>query len=120
MSKQIDLTKPLSEEDAAYVADRPWILEDAKLRGVEVSIETNFTTDNDEAEDEDDEETGADDAVTDESEDDAEDDELEDDYEEWNVEQLKAELKSRGLTVSGSKEQLIERLQASDDETGAE
>lgn len=35
MSKQIDFTKPLSKADQQYVDDRPWLLVDAVLQGIE-------------------------------------------------------------------------------------
>jgi hypothetical protein len=36
MSRAIDFSEPLSEADAQYVQDRPWMLADAEMRGIEV------------------------------------------------------------------------------------
>jgi len=117
MSKQIDFSKPLSAEDAAYVADRPWLAEDARLRGLDIVVSDDFEVEDDEEDNTDGSEGSdeSDELDDDEPEDDEDEEELDDDYSEWNVDQLKAELKERGLTVSGSKEQLIERLEASDE-----
>lgn len=119
MSKKIDFSKPLSAEDAAYAADRPWLAEDARLQGLDVIVSDDFEVEDDEDDesDETDESTEGDDSEEDDEDEEEsdEDEEPSDDYSEWNVDRLKAELKDRGLTVGGSKEQLIERLEASDE-----
>jgi hypothetical protein len=51
----------------------------------------------------------------DEDEDEDEDDE---DYSDWDLSDLKAELKSRGLKTAGKKSALITRLEESDEEDG--
>lgn len=38
MARQIDFDQPLSEEDAAYVAQRPWLKRDAELQGATVRL----------------------------------------------------------------------------------
>lgn len=138
MARDIDLSKPLSEDDAAYVADRPWILEDARLRGIEITYEGDAPEDEDaEAQArqaEEDLETqrlaAAQEQIdnSDESEESEEDDTEEDDeeddevpgYDEWDYADLKAEAGNRGLSKSGSKEQLIERLTENDNENDGE
>ena len=125
MSKQIDFSQPLSEEDAAYVADRPWLAKDAELSGFEVRDEDDFFVDDPDAgsepdgfEDEDKSDDDSDDENSDSDEDDEEEDESEEDeaapYSEWEYADLKAEAGNRGLAKSGSKEQLIERLEEND------
>jgi len=52
MAKTIDFTQPLSAEDAAYAQDRPWLLQDAELNGIEIQ----FADDDEEEEEEDDDE----------------------------------------------------------------
>lgn len=47
MARKIDFSKPLSPEEQAYVADRPWLLEDARLRGEDIITDDEFTLDDD-------------------------------------------------------------------------
>lgn len=112
MSRDIDFSQPLSEEDAAYVADRPWLAEDARLRGLEIEVDDTFVVDTDETEESDDSEEGSDEVEDDEEEDLDDETEESDDYSTWSVARLKDELERAGLSRSGSKEQLIERLQS--------
>lgn len=128
MSKKIDFSKPLSEEDEAYVAERPWLRTDAELSGFDLSDETDFSVDSenedgedpdgfDNGEDGDDSATGDDDISDDEDDESGEDDGDEDEvapYAEWEYAALKEEAGNRGLQKSGSKEQLIERLEQDD------
>lgn len=111
MSREIDFSKPLSEEEAAYVADRPWISQDADLQGVEiVEDETEEIAETEpEAEIE---EIEAEEIVEDETEEVAP-------YEEWDFAELKAEAESRGLAKSGSKENIIDRLKEDDESSEA-
>ncbi|QLF84501.1 hypothetical protein SEA_RIE18_19 [Microbacterium phage Rie18] len=121
MSRTIDFSKPLSEEDEAYVADRPWLRTDAELSGFDLSEETDFSVDGEEEdegtpdgfEDEDDE---SEDENEDEGEEENEDEEQEEDlpYSEWEFSDLQAELKKRDLSAKGSKEQLAARLEQHD------
>ena len=48
MSKKIDFSAPLSDEDEAYLAERPWLRTDAELSGFDLSDETDFSVDEDE------------------------------------------------------------------------
>lgn len=130
MSKKIDFSKPLSEEDEAYVAERPWLRIDAELSGFDLSDETDFSVDEDEDEGsgenpdgfesedgEDGSEGDADDADEDESDEEDEGEGDEDEvapYAEWDYQELKTEAKRRELSASGSKEQLVERLEQDD------
>lgn len=133
MSKQIDFSKPLSEDDQAYVAERPWLLQDARLNGQDIITDDEFTVDDDgtgsdENTDEDSDsnedgdesteggdESNSDDAEEDESED-GEDDDSEEaaPYAEWDYADLKEEAGNRNLSKSGSKEQLVKRLEEDD------
>jgi hypothetical protein len=121
MARDIDLSKPLSADELAYVNDRPWLKQEAQLQGLTITAaDDDFTVDAD-----DDNTTasasaatqlpvpGTEDAGDGGSEDGDEEDES---YESWSVDALKEELGNRGLTKSGSKEQLIARLEE-DDET---
>jgi hypothetical protein len=58
----------------------------------------------------------ADDSEEEEEDDDSDDDDEEEekDYSDWNLPDIKAELKERGLKASGSKEVLIKRLEKDD------
>lgn len=118
MSKKIDFSKPLSEDDEAYVADRPWLRKDAELSGFDLTNEEDFVV-----------ETGADDSDQEpegfEDGDDSEDSDSEDEgdedgeeeaapYTEWDYAELKEEAGSRGISKAGSKEQLIQRLEEND------
>ncbi len=123
MSKKIDFSKPLSEEDEAYVAERPWLRVDAELSGFDLSDETDFSVDGDEGEGDEkpdgfeDGEGGDADSDEDESDEENEGEGDEDEvapYAEWDYQELKTEAKRRDLSASGSKEQLIERLEQDD------
>lgn len=125
MSKKIDFSKPLSEEDEAYVAERPWLRVDAELSGFDLSDETDFSVDGgvDEGDEKPDGfepkdgEGGDADPDEDESDEENEGEGDEDEvapYAEWDYQELKTEAKRRELSASGSKEQLIERLEQDD------
>ena len=118
MSRKIDFSQPLSEEDEAYLADRPWLRIDAEMSGFDLSEETDFAVDDGDDPDEDPEgfEDGddqSDDEDDEESDEDGGSDEVAP-YSEWDYADLKTEAGERGLSKSGSKEQLIERLEAHD------
>lgn len=89
MAREIDFSKPLSADDQQYVSERPWLKAEAEQAGFDVNLDDEFVVDSDEEEG-----TAP--------------------YSEWTVDDLKAELKARDLTVSGSKEQLVERLEEDD------
>ena len=119
MSKKIDFSKPLSEEDEAYVAERPWLRVDAELSGFDLSDETDFSVEG--GVDEGSENPDGfepEDADSDESDEENEEGEGDEDevapYAEWEFPALQAEAKSRNLNAKGSKEQLIERLEQDD------
>jgi hypothetical protein len=126
MSKKIDFSAPLSDEDEAYLAERPWLRTDAELSGFDLSDETDFSVDEDEDDEnpdgfddggDDGSEGDADDSDEDESDEEDEGEGDEDEvapYAEWEYAALKEEAGSRNLSKSGSKEQLIERLEQDD------
>jgi hypothetical protein len=124
MSKKIDFSQPLSEEDEAYVADRPWLRKDAELSGFDVRGESDFVVDDEDGDqdpdgftDEDGDQGDAEDESDEESEEEGEDGEEDAaPYAEWDYADLKEEAGNRGLSKAGSKEQLIERLEANDAE----
>lgn len=134
MGRKIDFSKPLTADEAAFVADRPWLRTDAELQGFDVTLEDDdFIVDDNEGSDqsegaddtgsEGEDESAGDDADTDTGETGESEDEAEGDaesevlpYDQWEYADLKAEAKDRGLTATGSKEQLIERL-TEDDKT---
>lgn len=116
MSKKIDFSKPLSEEDEAYVAERPWLRVDADLSGFDLSEETDFSVDD--GDDPDEDPDGFEDGDSSDEDDSDEGEEGDEDevapYAEWEFPALQAEAKSRNLNAKGSKEQLIERLEQDD------
>ena len=126
MSKKIDFSKPLSEEDEAYVAERPWLRVDAELSGFDLSEETDFSVDDGDDPDEDPDgfDGGDGDGEGEDSDGDSDEDESDEGeegdedevapYAEWEFPALQAEAKSRNLNAKGSKEQLIERLEQDD------
>lgn len=139
MTKEIDFSKPLDESDEAYVRDRPWLIQDAELRGetVQFSSEEEFTVDSDdedttaasgvqvvdrsnddpnqtESEDGDESAEGDDAEASDDGDEGEEDGDEVAPYEEWDYAELKEEAGTRGLSKSGSKEQIIARLQEHD------
>ncbi len=122
MTRDIDFSKPLDADEQAYVADRPWLVQDAKLRGEDVIFEEDFTVgdDDDDSDDESGDDTGSEDEDgSEENEEDSDDSEEESEgevapYEEWSYQDLKDEAKSRDLSASGSKEQLVARLLEND------
>lgn len=140
MTRKIDFSQPLDADEEQYVKDRPWLIQDAELQGLEVRFESeeDSTLDLDDdaagAADEDesnDDGTGADESGEDEpQEDESGDDETDDEtdeggeedestdevapYAEWDYADLKTEAGTRGLKQNGSKEQLIERLEEND------
>jgi len=120
MARVIDFTKPLNEEDAAYAADRPWLIEDAKLRGLSVNFEEDFIVEDEDVDSDDDgdlDDDSNDKGTSPDDEGDDEDDEDEESaYEDWSYPELKKELAERDLPTTGKKEQLIERLEEDDED----
>lgn len=124
MARRINFSKPLSEEDAQYVIDRPWLIQDARLNGDEVTFADDFTVDEaDEnpegGENPDESPEGSDEGDGSEGDDDNEDEGDGDEvapYSEWEYSDLKDEAGNRGLSKAGSKEQLIARIEENDAE----
>jgi hypothetical protein len=125
MAKTIDFSKPLSEDDKQYVASRPWLLQDAQLRGERIIDEDEFFVDESEddnlEEPEGEQPEGEGEDSTEEVEGEEGEPETEElpPYEEWEYAALKDEADRRGLAKNGSKEQLINRLKQ-DDESNPE
>lgn len=93
MGKNIDLTQPLSPED------RAWLVERGKIGDLRVADEIAATAAESEPEAPDDDE------VVDS-----------DQYGEWTKAQLQYELTERGLPTSGTKVELVARLEEDDSE----
>ena len=147
MARQIDFSKPLNADEQAYVADRPWLVQNALLNGEEVVLDDDFIVDDDETDEERAEREAQeqwcggihicsnaehdhqepqgepseeeDESEEDESNEDPEEDETEEvaPYEEWDYAALKEEAGNRGLSKAGSAEQLIKRLVENDAES---
>jgi hypothetical protein len=59
MSKEINFHEPLSEADTQYVKDRPWLIQDAELNGIEVQLfDPELDYEDEEEEDEEDVDDG--------------------------------------------------------------
>jgi hypothetical protein len=96
MARDIDFEN-LDDDDIEYLKQRHWIIEEAELQGVQgvrELIQNHVPGQYDEEEEDDEEEEIS--------------------YEEASVEDLKAELKERGLSASGSKADLVARLEEDD------
>jgi len=50
MSREIDFSKPLDEDEAQYVAERPWLRREAEFQGIEVRYESDTFEESDEDE----------------------------------------------------------------------
>lgn len=125
MARELDLTN-LTDEDIPYIAQRPWLIHEAELLGVEdvqervdaylhpetlpfsgpefpgvevLPAEGAASTPN---------------APQTEEEANVLEDDEEDDYEDWKVAELKAELTERGLPSSGVHADLVARLREDD------
>lgn len=107
MSRDIDFSKPLSEDDTAYVRQRDWLIRDAELSGFDVRLFGDVPEGADE-------ETGSD----------PEDEEV--DYNDFSVDELKAEIAARNeerdeddqieVDSKAKKADLIAALEAADAE----
>lgn len=106
MTRNIDFSQPLDEDEQLYVADRPWLLQDARLRGEDIINDDEFVVEDEDAED-----TSGEEPEGDEGD---EEDGIAP-YIEWDYADLKNEAKRRELSQAGSKEQLITRLEQDDD-----
>lgn len=111
MSRQIDLSKVLDEDEAQYLRHRPWLIRDAELSGVEIKWpDSEFS--------EEDAETGA-------ESDEQESEEEEVDYSDLTVPELKAEIDARNdgredddkiAPASSKKDDLVAALEADDED----
>ncbi len=112
MSRNIDLSKPLSDDDKAYLRDRG--------RGHLISTDDDSPSETPVVEaDEEATPVNAPEASTDsaESESVEETDEGAGGYGAMKAEELRALLTARGLAVSGNKDELRARLEAADQES---
>lgn len=103
MARNIDFSN-LDADDIQYLRQRSWLVDEAELQGfdgVRSQVEHEEVEESEE-ETEDDQESGEADEIS---------------YSEASVEELKAELKDRGLAVGGSKAELVARLEANDAES---
>lgn len=89
MARKIDFSQPLSADEQQYVLDRPWLIQDAILRGEEILTDDSFSVEDDDQGDEgssdkteDTNDDGASDATGDEGSADDSSEEDEDDAEE--------------------------------------
>jgi len=105
MSRNVDLTKPLDEDEAAYLRSRPWLIRDAELQGLEIQWPGS---------------EGESDASEDPEDD--EDDEI--DYNDLTIPKLKAEIDARNegreedamiVPESDKKADLVAALEADDE-----
>lgn len=117
MSRNIDFSRPLSKDDAKYVADRPWLIDEAKQVGYDVRYAKGATpvkepepVEPEEAEEDVEESEGEQEDV---------------DYESMTIQQLKDEIESRNeerdeddqIVVDGTKKQdFIDALEADDED----
>jgi hypothetical protein len=121
MARTIDWSQELSEEEVQYLVQRPWLAQQARVQGHELPdlyYELSKTkapahTQPQPLVDLDDQEPDPTGPNLD-AEDEEEDDEVA--YGDLTVEQLKEELHTRELPVSGNKDELIARLEADDEE----
>ena len=94
MSKSVDLNKPLSEDDARYVQERPWLIRDFEMTGGEIQYAEGANPDDEES------------------------------YADLTVADLKAEIAERNeerdednqIADKGNKAELIAALEADDEE----
>lgn len=95
MSKQIDTTKPLSDEDRAYMLSRG---REAELARLDAQFET---------------------VVDSYEDDDTETEEVAEPYEKWKVEELREEATLRNLDVkpTATKRELVKALEDNDKTT---
>lgn len=101
MARKIDFSKVLSDEDLAYVQDRPWIMQDLELSGIELKTGSEDEEDSDEVA-----------------------------YSDFSVDDLKAEIATRNedrdeddhivVGGKGNKADLIAALEADDEAADTE
>ena len=124
MARSIDFDN-ITKEDLEYMKQRPWLLQEAELVGAVLPIIEEPEAVHELVITSEDHSDGAPDgsvpehALKEDDEEEEEDDELED-YSELVVEDLKAILQDRDLPVSGTKAELVARLEAYDQENTLE
>jgi hypothetical protein len=118
MTKQVDLDN-LSELDFEYIGQRPWLVEEAKQAGYTIDLDRQTCIHEDEDEDAEEElleeETEEIDAGSDDDSEDEDSEEEDVDYSDLSVSELREELKERGLSSEGKKDDLISRLESHDE-----
>lgn len=117
MSKNVDFSNTLSEDDAQYLRHRPWLVRDAELSGI--TIKWPGEADDESSQDEQ--------TVSAEGSDDEED---EVDYHDLSVAALKAEIEARNedreeddqieVSKGAKKDDLIAALEADDESDESE
>lgn len=119
MSRKIDYSKPLSEEEIQYIKDRPWMIGDAQRLGFNLDLDGGEPSPS-EVESED--ETGEDEELDEAAEAEPEEDDWS--YDDLTKAELKAEIDARNaeldeddqIVPEGSKkDDLIAALVANDD-----
>jgi hypothetical protein len=133
MSRELDYSN-LSEDDVAYMVQRPWLVAEAEAEGFEVAAQLPEAPDAPDTDvvqlslrDGQELPTQADPAVSPSAEEPPLDTEDGDAYTEWKVAELREEIESRNaerdeedhLSTSGTKAELVARLEA-DDERSSE
>lgn len=98
MSRKIDLTKPLSSDDAEYLRQRGGLPENAVLED-DSSGEADDTEESDNSEEFEDTES--------------EEEESPGEFSGMTLEELKAIARAKNISVGGSKAELVERLEQS-------
>lgn len=100
MALKLDLTKPdkLTKTELEYLSQREYLIREAEYQGAS-NIRQLIADRNSKA---------------DEADEPDEDDEEELDYEDLKVDDLKVELLERGLSASGTKAELVARLEEDD------
>lgn len=101
MSRPIDLSKPLSQRDLQYLDERPWLWNEiAQLGGNRETLSSGIPMEPD---------------PNDPDYIDEDEDEIYVTYSELKVPVLRAELAERGLETTGSKAELVARLEEDDE-----
>lgn len=105
MSRKIDFSKPLSEEDRDYVRARPWLYRGRKFEDLEFEEEDLDDEDLDDSDEDDDSE----DQDLDSDDEDEEDEEDDPDLEDLTVAQLRDLAKAEGISApkKATKDDLI-------------
>jgi U3 small nucleolar ribonucleoprotein component len=114
MAKQVDYDN-LSELDFEYIGQRPWLIEEAKQAGYTIDLDQQTCIHKDAEEELLEEEPEEIDASSDDDSEDEDSEEEAIDYSDLSVSELREELKERGLSSEGKKDDLISRLESHDE-----